>query len=72
MVSNTLVDVMLCESPCVDLAFSPSGEYLATCHKDERAVYIWANKLLFLADYTVEGVVPNDVNFADLFIIKKS
>lgn len=58
VMTNSLLDAMLCEYPCIDLAFSPSGEYIATCHKDQRAVFIWANKALFLADIEVMPEVP--------------
>ncbi|GMT23924.1 hypothetical protein PFISCL1PPCAC_15221, partial [Pristionchus fissidentatus] len=42
--TSFLVDVLKFESTCVSIAFNPSGEYMATCHKDQRAVYIWASK----------------------------
>ncbi|VBB26808.1 unnamed protein product [Acanthocheilonema viteae] len=47
LVTNSLIDVMKCESHCVSFCFSLSGEYLATCHHDRRSIYIWANKTWF-------------------------
>uniref|UniRef100_A0AAF5PLA3 Small-subunit processome Utp21 domain-containing protein n=3 Tax=Wuchereria bancrofti TaxID=6293 RepID=A0AAF5PLA3_WUCBA len=47
LITNSLIDVMKCELYCISFCFSPSGEYLATCHHDQRSVYIWANKAWF-------------------------
>jgi U3 small nucleolar RNA-associated protein 21 len=33
--------------PCVSLAMSPAGNYLATAHVDFLGIYLWANKTLY-------------------------
>lgn len=47
LITNCLVDVMKCKMYCTSLCFAPSGEYLATCHHEQRSIYLWANKSLF-------------------------
>jgi U3 small nucleolar RNA-associated protein 21 len=42
-----LVDAFKLTSPCTSLAFSPTGEYLATSTSDSVGVDIWTNKTLF-------------------------
>lgn len=42
-----LVDVFRVPTTCTALAFSGTGEYLATAHADEVGVHIWNNKSLF-------------------------
>jgi U3 small nucleolar RNA-associated protein 21 len=42
-----LVDAFKLTSPCTSLAFSPTGEYLATATSDSVGVDIWTNKTLF-------------------------
>lgn len=42
-----LIDGMRLPKPCTTLAFSPTGEYLATTQKDEVGVHIWTNRTLF-------------------------
>uniref|UniRef100_A0A8R1TR68 Small-subunit processome Utp21 domain-containing protein n=1 Tax=Onchocerca volvulus TaxID=6282 RepID=A0A8R1TR68_ONCVO len=49
LITNSLIDVMKCEMYCVSFCFSPSGEYLATCHHEQKSIYIWANKAWFTA-----------------------
>lgn len=41
---------MLCPSPCVSLAFNPGGQFIATAHEGERAIYVWANISMFVDD----------------------
>lgn len=43
---------MNCWIPCVGISFNETGEYLATIHKDQRGIYIWANKALFMCQYS--------------------
>ncbi|CAJ0572794.1 unnamed protein product, partial [Mesorhabditis spiculigera] len=50
--TSSLIDVMLAGSPCIGLSFNETGHYLATCHAAERAIYVWANKTLFI------GTIP--------------
>ncbi|VDM96335.1 unnamed protein product [Thelazia callipaeda] len=47
LIANVLIDVIKCKVHCTSLNFSPGGEYLATCHYQQRSIYIWANKSLF-------------------------
>ncbi|CAK1360539.1 unnamed protein product [Cercospora beticola] len=42
-----LVDVFKLKDECTTLAFSPTGEYLATATKDNVGVDIWTNRSLF-------------------------
>ncbi|KUL84174.1 hypothetical protein ZTR_07200 [Talaromyces verruculosus] len=42
-----LVDIFRVPTTCTALAFSGTGEYLATAHADEVGVHIWNNKSLF-------------------------
>lgn len=42
-----LVDAFKLTAPCTSLAFSPTGEYLATSASDSVGVDIWTNKTLF-------------------------
>ena len=42
-----LINAIRLESPCTALAFSDTGEYLATAHADGVGVNIWNNRTLF-------------------------
>lgn len=42
-----LVDIFRVPTTCTALAFSGTGEFLATAHADEVGVHIWNNKSLF-------------------------
>ncbi len=42
-----LINAVRVESPCTSLAFSDSGEYLATAHADSVGINIWNNRTLF-------------------------
>jgi len=59
--TSSLVDVMKCSKVCLDASFSDGGEYLATAHHGQRAVYIWANKALFVTGHVSERL-PEDVD----------
>ncbi|KAI9736238.1 MAG: hypothetical protein M1834_001124 [Cirrosporium novae-zelandiae] len=43
-----LIDVVQLGSACTAMAFSPTGEFLATAHVDNIGINIWNNKTLFL------------------------
>lgn len=45
--TSHLINAFRVESPCTALAFSPTGEYLATAHTDSIGVNIWNNRTLF-------------------------
>lgn len=47
---------MRCWAPCLGLSFNDTGEYLATCHEGQRAVYLWANKALFASEFNIRTV----------------
>ena len=42
-----LINAIQLESPCTALAFSDSGEFLATAHADSVGINIWNNRTLF-------------------------
>ncbi|KAL6718259.1 rRNA-processing protein utp21 [Lecanora helva] len=42
-----LINALKTESPCTALAFSDTGEYLATAHADTVGINIWNNRTLF-------------------------
>ena len=42
-----LINAVRTESPCTALAFSDTGEFLATAHADSVGVNIWNNRTLF-------------------------
>lgn len=42
-----LINALRMESPCTALAFSDTGEFLATAHADDVGVNIWNNRTLF-------------------------
>ena len=73
--SGSLVDAFRTESIPTSLAFSPTGDFLATAHADSVGVYLWANKAQFsevalraieegevgeIAMPTVQGLEDND------------
>ncbi|KAL8697065.1 MAG: hypothetical protein Q9224_002488, partial [Gallowayella concinna] len=42
-----LINAFRVESPCTALAFSDTGEYLATAHADSVGISLWNNRTLF-------------------------
>ncbi|KAL8964539.1 MAG: hypothetical protein Q9183_004384 [Haloplaca sp. 2 TL-2023] len=42
-----LINAMRVDSPCTALAFSDTGEYLATAHADNVGINLWNNRTLF-------------------------
>lgn len=42
-----LISAMRVDSPCIALAFSDTGEYLATAHIDNVGINVWNNRALF-------------------------
>ena len=36
-----LIDYFLVESPATSIAFSPTGDFLATSHVDDLGIYLW-------------------------------
>ena len=45
--TSQLIDHFRLEIPCISLAMSPQGEYLATAHSNHLGIYLWSNKTLF-------------------------
>eukprot|EP00794_Sanderia_malayensis_P006767 gene6767-7529_t len=45
--SARLVDCFLVDSPITSLAFSPTGDFLATAHLEAIGIYLWSNKTLY-------------------------
>ena len=42
---NRLIDYFLEESPATSIAFSPTGDFLATSHVDDLGIYLWLDLL---------------------------
>ncbi|EGT53710.1 hypothetical protein CAEBREN_23389 [Caenorhabditis brenneri] len=42
-----LIDVLLFSKPCISMSYNETGQYLATVHEGERAIYTWINMTLF-------------------------
>ncbi|PIC32318.1 hypothetical protein B9Z55_012692 [Caenorhabditis nigoni] len=61
IVTSQLIDVLLFSKPCVSLSYNETGQYLATVHEGERAIYTWANKEMFAMDCVVRALPPNYV-----------
>ncbi|CAI2347351.1 unnamed protein product [Caenorhabditis sp. 36 PRJEB53466] len=61
--SSNLIDVLLFSKPCISISVNDSGEFIATAHEGERAVYVWANKAMFLSQVNIrvfdEKFVPS-------------
>lgn len=61
-----LINALRTESPCTALAFSDTGEYLATAHADGVGINIWNNRTLFIhvptrrirEDEIVDAIAP--------------
>lgn len=61
-----LINAFRTESPCTALAFSDTGEYLATAHADGVGINIWNNRTLFIhvptrrirEDEIVDAIAP--------------
>ncbi|KAL8702466.1 MAG: hypothetical protein Q9201_004371 [Fulgogasparrea decipioides] len=45
--TSHLINAFWVESPCTALAFSDTGEYLATAHADSVGINLWNNRTLF-------------------------
>eukprot|EP00696_Hemimastix_kukwesjijk_P003618 gnl/Hemi2/14424_TR4887_c0_g1_i1.p1 gnl/Hemi2/14424_TR4887_c0_g1~~gnl/Hemi2/14424_TR4887_c0_g1_i1.p1 ORF type:complete len:937 (-),score=245.99 gnl/Hemi2/14424_TR4887_c0_g1_i1:109-2919(-) len=45
--SGRLVDWFSCKDAPVSLALSPSGDFLATAHLNQPAIFLWANKTFY-------------------------
>ncbi|KAK6627753.1 hypothetical protein RUM44_010232 [Polyplax serrata] len=45
--SGCLIDHFKVDAPCTSLAFSPTGEFLATTHVEYLGVFLWANRTLY-------------------------
>ena len=45
--TGQLINALRTESPCTALAFSDTGEFLATAHADSVGINIWNNRTLF-------------------------
>ncbi|KKY27069.1 putative snorna binding protein [Phaeomoniella chlamydospora] len=45
--TGSLIDAFRTATTCTSLAFSSSGEYLATAHSNESGIELWTNKSLY-------------------------
>ncbi|CAG0883822.1 unnamed protein product [Cyprideis torosa] len=59
VVSGHLLDSFFTPSPCTSLSFSPTSEFLATCHDNELGVFLWANSTLF----STKSLKPLGLNY---------
>ena len=44
---HRMVDCFLVDSPATSIAFSPTGDFLASTHVDDLGIYLWSNKSLY-------------------------
>ncbi|KAK5965407.1 WD repeat-containing protein 36 [Trichostrongylus colubriformis] len=51
-----LIDVMLFDKPCISMSFNSSGEYLATVHEGEKAIFIWVNKKMYASHVNIRAL----------------
>ncbi|CAI4229608.1 unnamed protein product [Auanema sp. JU1783] len=56
LATSQLIDVILSERKCVGMSFNPTGEFLATVHENDNAIYIWANQILFSSFVSVKAL----------------
>lgn len=56
-----LINALRLESPCTALAFSDTGEFLATAHADSVGVNLWNNRALF-AHVPIRPIVEDDLS----------
>uniref|UniRef100_A0A0N4WZ49 Utp21 domain-containing protein n=1 Tax=Haemonchus placei TaxID=6290 RepID=A0A0N4WZ49_HAEPC len=54
--TSQLIDVMVSDKPCIGMSFNSSGEYLATAHKDEKAIYVWVNKRMYTSHVNIRAL----------------
>ncbi|KAJ2835623.1 rRNA-processing protein utp21 [Coemansia sp. 'formosensis'] len=59
-----MVDWFRVETVPVSLAFSPTGDFLATAHMDSVGIFLWANRTQF-ADVSLRQINPNIETTAD-------
>lgn len=45
--SGRLIDYFMVESPATSIAFSPTGDFLATSHVDDLGIYLWCNRSMY-------------------------
>lgn len=60
LATGNLIEALRFRSQPVALAFSTTGEYLATAHEDSVGVHLWANKTLF-SHVPARKIGPKDV-----------
>ena len=60
-----LIDAFSLPSACTSLAFSPTGEFLATSHPDTVGINIWTNRTLF-AQVPTQHISEGEVRRANL------
>lgn len=53
-----MVDIFLVDSPATSLAFSPTGDFLASSHVDDLGIYLWSNKTLY-SHISLRPLPPN-------------
>uniref|UniRef100_A0A1I7UA09 WD_REPEATS_REGION domain-containing protein n=1 Tax=Caenorhabditis tropicalis TaxID=1561998 RepID=A0A1I7UA09_9PELO len=58
VINSQLIDVLLFSKPCISMEFNETGQYLATVHQGERAVYSWFNKTLLAQQVNIRVLDP--------------
>lgn len=58
--TGQLVDAFRTPSTATSLSFSPTGDFLATCHVDSVGVYLWANRAQF-TEVSLRSFVEEDL-----------
>ncbi|CAD6195675.1 unnamed protein product [Caenorhabditis auriculariae] len=56
LATSDLIDVLLFSKPCVGISFNPTGEYMATIHEGEKAMFVWANKAMFATHVNIRSL----------------
>lgn len=54
--TSQLIDVMLFDKPCIGMSFNSTGEYLATVHQGERAIFVWVNKKMYASRVNIQAL----------------
>jgi U3 small nucleolar RNA-associated protein 21 len=60
LATGHLIEALRFRSQPVALAFSTTGEYLATAHEDSVGIHLWANRTLF-SHVPTRRIGPNDI-----------
>lgn len=59
--SSRLINAFKTNSIAVSITFSPTSDFLATCHLDEKGIFLWSNQTLF-KDVALRGWTETDLD----------